>query len=133
MFRQMIRGCGNLPHVGEHPGTGFVFALAILGALAGADRGLWYQELAGAAIMTAFVLPCYLAGAYARALESDRISASESSSLKPPRLDDDRMRSLSVKTPERDADFWDAAKHEPEAEPGRVEYRFLGVTGEEEA
>ena len=34
-------------------------------------------------------------------------------------------------TPERDADFWDIANHEPEA--SRVEYRFLGVTGEEEA
>ena len=41
--------------------------------------------------------------------------------------DDDRMRSLSVKTPERDADFWDIAKHEPEPEPGRVEYRFLDI------
>lgn len=47
--------------------------------------------------------------------------------------DDDRMRSLSVKTPERDADFWDIAKHESEAEPGRVAYQFLGMTGEEEA
>lgn len=43
---------------------------------------------------------------------------------------DDRMRSLSVRTPERDADFWDIANHEPEA--GRVEYRFLGITGFED-
>lgn len=43
------------------------------------------------------------------------------------RARDDRMRSLSVKTPERDADFWDIAKHEPEPEPGRVEYRFLDI------
>lgn len=46
-------------------------------------------------------------------------------------FDEDRMRSLSVRTPERDADFWDVANLEPEA--GRVEYRFLGITGEEEA
>lgn len=49
----------------------------------------------------------------------------------PMALDDDRMRSLSVRTPARDADFGDIANHEPEA--SRVEYRFLGVTGEEEA
>ncbi|HJP69534.1 MAG TPA: hypothetical protein VJ846_11580 [Sphingomicrobium sp.] len=30
----------------------------------------------------------------------------------------------------RDADFWDIANHEPEA--GRVEYRFLGITGFED-
>lgn len=45
-------------------------------------------------------------------------------------LDDDRMRSLSMRKPERDADFWDIANHEPEA--GRVEYRFLGITGLED-
>lgn len=56
---------------------------------------------------------------------------------------DDRMRSLSVRKPciacyggdfpcvcRRDADFWDIANHEPEA--GRVEYRFLGITGLED-
>ena len=32
--------------------------------------------------------------------------------------------------PARDADFWDIANHEPEA--GRVEYRFLGITGFED-
>ena len=53
------------------------------------------------------------------------------SPIKPTAFDDDRMRSLSVRTPARDADFWDIANHEPEA--SRVEYRFLGVTGEEEA
>jgi len=45
--------------------------------------------------------------------------------------DDDRMRSLSVRTPERDADFWDIANHEPEA--SRVEYRFLDIPYEDEA
>lgn len=37
-----------------------------------------------------------------------------------------------------DADFWDVAlradeEAQPAREPGRVEYRFLGVTGEEDA
>ena len=46
-------------------------------------------------------------------------------------LDDDRMRSLSVRKPERDADFWDIANHEPEV--GCVEYRFLDIPYEDEA
>lgn len=53
------------------------------------------------------------------------------SPIKPTALDDDRMRSLSVRTPERDADFWDIANHEPEA--SRVEYRFLDIPYEDEA
>ena len=32
--------------------------------------------------------------------------------------------------PARDVDFWDIANHEPEA--GRVEYRFIGITGFED-
>lgn len=32
--------------------------------------------------------------------------------------------------PARDADFWDIANNEPET--GRVEYRFLGITGFED-
>jgi hypothetical protein len=32
---------------------------------------------------------------------------------------------------QRAADLWDVA-HTAESEPGRIEYRFLGVTGEEE-
>lgn len=31
-----------------------------------------------------------------------------------------------------DATFWDVACADEPAEPGRVEYRFLGVTGEED-
>lgn len=45
---------------------------------------------------------------------------------------DQRMRSLSIRGPVTD---WDVAqafeKREPEA--GRIDYRFLGMTGEEEA
>lgn len=52
------------------------------------------------------------------------------SPIKPTELDADRMRSLSVRMPARDADFWDIANHEPE--PGCVEYRFLGITGFED-
>lgn len=44
---------------------------------------------------------------------------------------DDRMRSLSVRPPARDADFWDIANHEPEA--SRVEYRFLDIPYQDEA
>jgi hypothetical protein len=45
---------------------------------------------------------------------------------------EDRMRSLSVPTP--DATFWDIARDDEskQPEPGRVEYRFLGITGLED-
>lgn len=45
---------------------------------------------------------------------------------------DERTRSLSMPTPVTD---WDIAQRfeQVEPEPGRVEYRFLGVTGEEDA
>lgn len=45
---------------------------------------------------------------------------------------DDRMRSLSIRAPVTD---WDVAQafEKPESDPSRVEYRFLGVTGEEDA
>ena len=44
---------------------------------------------------------------------------------------DNRMRDLPVETPVTDWDVAQAFK-QPEPEPGRVEYRFLGVTGFEE-
>jgi hypothetical protein len=48
------------------------------------------------------------------------------------RMSDDRMRTLSVPTP--DATFWDIARDDEskQPEPGRVEYRFLGITGLED-
>lgn len=126
MIRQIIRGCGNLPHVGEHPGTWFVLLFAILGSAAGFGDGSWRGALGGAAIMTAFVLPFYLIGAWSRAEESDRLVNEE-------RFKRHELAKQAVKN-KRDADFWDIAQafEQPE-EPGRVEYKFLGVTGLEDS
>jgi hypothetical protein len=36
VLRYIIRGCGDLPHVGRHPGTEMVLGFIAMGALAGA-------------------------------------------------------------------------------------------------
>ncbi len=75
-LRQIIRGCGTLPHVGEHPGTLYVVALIGAGAYAGATRsGSVLGALVGAAIVGVVILPMYLYGAYERARISDRMEA----------------------------------------------------------
>lgn len=65
LARQVIRGCGTLPYVGEHPGTPFVAMFIILGAVAGGWIGM--------GMMAAVFLPIHLLGAYDRAEYSDRI------------------------------------------------------------
>lgn len=71
-LRQMIRGCGTLPHVGEHPGTTPLFGFVALGAIAGAGKGLW-AAVGGAVLMAVFIGPIYLYGAYDRANLSDQL------------------------------------------------------------
>lgn len=75
--RQIVRGCGALPHVGSHPGTGYVLALIGAGAVAGREGG-WAGALVGAGIVAAFMVPMYLYGAFARAELSDRIGRQKS-------------------------------------------------------
>lgn len=72
--RQIIRGCGYLPHVGEHPGTGMIVLFVIMGAVAGLHAG-WRGALGGALLMGAVFGPMYLYGAWDRANISDRITA----------------------------------------------------------
>lgn len=77
-FRQMIRGCGTLPHVGEHPGLVPLLAFTGVGAIIGAvDNGL-----RGALLSAAFVIVpiglIFLLGAIDRANTSDAITRSES-------------------------------------------------------
>lgn len=72
IVRQIIRGCGWLPHVGEHPGTIMLGAFVIAGALALADAG-FIASLWGAGFMFVFFAPIYLWGAYDRANDSDRL------------------------------------------------------------
>lgn len=67
----MIRGCGTLPHVGSHPGTGTVVALILMGIAAGSKAG-WRGMLLGGMLMAVFFVPMYLYGAYDRARISDQ-------------------------------------------------------------
>lgn len=62
MIRQISRGCGVLPHVGDHPGWMALIMFVILGFYAGMPVGL------------ALVIPAAIAfayGAYSRAELSD--------------------------------------------------------------
>ena len=76
VIRQIARGCGTLPHVGEHPGTAMLFVPVVSGALAGAHAG-WIGTVVGAAIMSCVFVPMFLYGAYERAQESDRMTNRE--------------------------------------------------------
>jgi len=69
----VVRGCGTMPHVGVHPGTGLVVMLILTGAAAGWKGGL-VGCLIGAGIMAAGMVPIYLVGAYSRARLSDRLA-----------------------------------------------------------
>lgn len=73
VLRQVWRGCGTLPHVGEHPGTGFLLLLILTGGAA-CWRGGLVGVLIGAGLMAAVMGPIYLCGAYSRAQLSDRLS-----------------------------------------------------------
>lgn len=72
VLRQIIRGCGTLPHVGEHPGTLLLFAFFLLGGAAGRNSGA-VGIVIGASIMVIVFAPIYLWGAYERAKTSDAI------------------------------------------------------------
>lgn len=71
-FRHIIRGCGNLKHCGEHPGTPILVGFTLIGAVAGANGG-WFGALMGAAAMLAFNGPFYLWGAYDRSRLDEEI------------------------------------------------------------
>lgn len=76
-LRQIARGCTNLPHVGEHPGTAFMLIFIAAGAVAGEKGGLQGMA-AGALVMACCIGPIYLCGAYSRAQMSDAISEKDS-------------------------------------------------------
>lgn len=78
--RQITRGCGKLPHVGEHPGTALAIGLVAMGALAG-NKGGWIGALGGMAFMALFILPIYLYGAYDRANLSDELETQDQRAL----------------------------------------------------
>lgn len=69
-LRHIIRGCGTLPHVGEHPGTLLIVAFLLMGALTGAKGG-WQGALFGTGVMAIVFVPMYLYGAYSRSVDSE--------------------------------------------------------------
>lgn len=76
LIRQTIRGCGTLPHVGEHPGTIYVIAFVGAGIVAGLMKfpNPVIGAIGGGSIAAVVFLPMYLAGAYSRATLSDRLT-----------------------------------------------------------
>ena len=73
IIKQTIRGIGNLPYVGEHPGTPVFILMIFTGILAGCGRGNIYLGLFGGLVMILFFGPLYLYGAYDRANISDSV------------------------------------------------------------
>ena len=71
-IRQIIRGCTNLPYVGDHPGKFMMVMLILMGGMAGGTGGA-AGALGGMALMGVFMLPLFLWGAYDRANLSDRL------------------------------------------------------------
>lgn len=68
----IIAGCGTMPHVGAHPGTGPAIFLIAVTAAAGAQGAGWRGAVIGGTIALLVYGPMYLAGAYSRARVSDR-------------------------------------------------------------
>lgn len=68
-----LRGLRRLPHVGEHPGLPFAFAMLLIGAVVGAQRGGATTALFGVTAQALWVLPLLLVGSVDRSRFSDRI------------------------------------------------------------
>lgn len=68
---QMLRGMGNLPHVGSHPGTGFMILLLGMGMTAGLQSGGWKAAVFIGLAVPLSIFPIYAWGAYDRARISD--------------------------------------------------------------
>lgn len=81
-FRHLVRGCGTLPHCGEHPGTMWLVTFVLMGAMAGAKGGL-VGVFGGAGTMLAVFGSVYLVGAYDRSKTDERIDRQNSNSANP--------------------------------------------------
>jgi len=68
-LKYIIRGIGDLPDYGPHPGTPLMVILPIIGAIAGLDNGL-KGAIFGFSIFFLSFSPFYLMGAYARGKQS---------------------------------------------------------------
>lgn len=77
VLRRIIRGCGDLPGYGPHPGTPVLVVLIGLGAIAGLGRAGWRGGLFGALVMGVIFGSMYLYGAYDREQLSERAAEQE--------------------------------------------------------
>lgn len=73
VLTQIWRGCGSLPHVGNHPGTAICVGLTLITGLAGAQSGGLPGFCFGAALGCLVYGPMYLYGAYSRAELRDNL------------------------------------------------------------
>jgi hypothetical protein len=65
VLRAVIRGCGDVPGYGPHPGAPVLLMLVIMGFVAGLARG-FLGALIGAAVMAVLFGVPFLFGAYDR-------------------------------------------------------------------
>ena len=72
IIRHTLRGCGNLHTCGEHPGTVMLFTFILMGALAAGGHGGWKGSIFGAGMMSLFIAPLYLYGAYERSVIDEK-------------------------------------------------------------
>ena len=68
---QILRGMGNLPHVGSHPGTSFMILLLVMGMTAGFQSGGWKTAVFIGLAVPLSIFPIYAWGAFDRARISD--------------------------------------------------------------
>ena len=85
-LQHIIRGCGNLPHCGSHPGTSFIIGLPILGAIAGYSHGVGGMIL-GSLLFLIIFGPIYLNGAYHRSKINDDLEQKAEAEKKSPPFD----------------------------------------------
>jgi hypothetical protein len=72
-IRRIIKGCGYLPDMGEHPGTVWLIMFVLMGGMAGAERGGWKGFIGGCLFISVFMVPLYLSGAHGRAVDQERM------------------------------------------------------------
>lgn len=77
VIRQIYRGCGDLPYVGEHPGWPVLMFFICVGGIVGGERGGFTGALLGIFAIVVPMVPLFLTGAYERAELSDALIAHE--------------------------------------------------------
>ena len=64
--KDVIQGAGNLPGMGEHPGTVILIGFILMGGIAGLKGGI-LGFVIGSLVMAVFMLPIWIIGCRDRA------------------------------------------------------------------